>query len=56
MDWLTKLYVRFTAVNRGQTMAEYGLILAAVAVACIVAYKALGTDINTLLTTVGADL
>ena len=56
MDWLTKLYVRFTAVNRGQTMAEYGLILVTVAVVAFAAYQTFGTDISTMVFSLAADL
>jgi pilus assembly protein Flp/PilA len=33
----------------GQTMAEYGLILALVAIAAITAWTLLGTNINTVI-------
>ena len=40
----------------GQTMAEYALILAAVAVVVFVGYQTMGTTITTLLTTVDGKL
>jgi pilus assembly protein Flp/PilA len=42
--------------EKGQGMAEYGLILALVAVATIAAFTALGTGINGLLGTVKGSL
>lgn len=37
----------------GQGMVEYGLILALIAVACIAALTALGTNVKTLFTGLG---
>jgi Flp pilus assembly pilin Flp len=37
---------------QGQTMTEYALIMAAIAIVAIVAYTALGTTIVTLVTNV----
>ncbi len=47
--FLTNLYLRAIAVRdreEGQAMAEYGIILALIAVICIVAVTAIGTDVN----------
>ena len=55
MNSITKLFVRISE-SKGQTMAEYALIMAAVAVVAIVAYNTLGGDIVTLVNTVGSDL
>jgi pilus assembly protein Flp/PilA len=35
---------------KGQSLAEYGLILALVAVFCIIALRTLGTNISTMMT------
>jgi Flp pilus assembly pilin Flp len=65
MDFLTKTYVRVTEFRRqivrgqmfrGQTMTEYALIMAAIAVAVYATYQALGTDIKTLVGSVSSDL
>jgi len=56
IDLIRKLYVKAGVFGRGQTMAEYALILAAVAVIVFVGYLALGTTITTLLTTVDTNL
>jgi Flp pilus assembly pilin Flp len=52
MDILRKLYVKGSEFVRGQTMTEYALILAAVAVVVYAGYQTLGTTINAALTAV----
>ena len=42
--------------QRGQAMAEYALILAAVAVVVYVGYEVMGTTITTLLSTIDTKL
>jgi Flp pilus assembly pilin Flp len=56
MDKLTRMFVRTTKGDRGQTMAEYALIMAAVAVIVFIAYEKMGTTITTLLGTVNTQL
>jgi len=56
MDLLRKLSVKADELARGQTMAEYALILAAVAALAFAGYQALGTTISTLMTTVDGEL
>lgn len=50
---MTKFYVMLQSMlaekEEGQGMAEYGLILALVAVVCVVGFRALGGNINTLV-------
>lgn len=53
-DRLLKVLSRRT--ERGQTMTEYALILAAVAIVAIVGYLALGSAVTTLITSVVACL
>ena len=53
---ITKMAVRAREFSRGQTMAEYALIMAAVAVVVFVGYQTMGTTITTLLTTVDSSL
>lgn len=53
---VTKLYVQARESLRGQTMTEYALILAAVAVAALVAYRTLGSNVSTLASNVASDL
>jgi Flp pilus assembly pilin Flp len=52
----TRLYVKANDFARGQTMAEYALILAAVAVVVYVGYQTMGTTITTLLGSVDTSL
>ena len=56
MSAVVKLVVRAREFNRGQTMAEYALILAAVAVVVFVGYQTMGTTITTLLSSVDGSL
>ena len=60
MKLLTKLYVRVCEFHRGfgkgQTMTEYALILAAVAVVVFVTYEVMGQDISALVNSVDSDL
>ena len=56
MDYLRHLYISIRESSRGQTMTEYALILAAVAVVVYAGYQTLGTTINGLLTTVDSQL
>jgi Flp pilus assembly pilin Flp len=59
MNVLTKLYSRIVEAKRnqrGQTMTEYVLIIAAIAVAGYIAYEGLETGINGLIVKVTASL
>jgi len=56
MDLIRKLYIKADGFARGQAMAEYALILAAIAVIVYVAYQTMGTTITTMLTTVDTKL
>jgi len=56
MDLIRKLYVKADSFARGQTMAEYALILAAVAVIVYAGYQTMGTTITTLLSSVDTKL
>lgn len=50
---------KFTAMmkdEKGQALAEYGLILALIAVACVVTLGLLGTNISATLTSITAAL
>ena len=55
-NMFTKLYLKANDFARGQTMAEYALILAAVAVVVYVGYQTMGTTITTLLSSVDTSL
>ena len=56
MHKITKLVVRVREFGRGQTMTEYALILAAVAVVVVVGYQTMGSTITSLLTNVDSQL
>jgi Flp pilus assembly pilin Flp len=56
MDKLTRMFVKVREAQEGQTMAEYALILAAVAVVVFIGYQLMGTTITTLLSSVDGKL
>jgi Flp pilus assembly pilin Flp len=56
MDMITRMFVKVREYGRGQTMTEYALILAAVAVVVFVGYQTMGTTIGSLLTNVDSQL
>lgn len=55
-EWQVKAREWHKARSKGQTMTEYALILAAIAVVVYITYKTLGNDINTLVTAIDSDL
>jgi Flp pilus assembly pilin Flp len=56
MDLVKKAYVKANEFARGQTMAEYALILAAVAIVVYIGYQLMGTTITTMLTSVDGNM
>ena len=56
MQLLTLMFVKAREWHKGQTMTEYALILAAVAVVVFVTYEVMGQDINTLVNNVDKTL
>jgi Flp pilus assembly pilin Flp len=56
VNYITKLVVRIRESEKGQTMTEYVLIIAAIAVAGYIAYQGLEGGINTIITNVTATL
>jgi Flp pilus assembly pilin Flp len=56
MDKITGMLVKVREYQRGQTMAEYALILSAVAVVVFIGYETMGTTITTLLSSVDGKL
>lgn len=46
----------FRRAKKGQSLAEYGLILALIAIVCIVALTFLGNQISTALNSIGNQL
>jgi len=53
---MTNVFARFVKNESGATAIEYGLIAALIAVACITAMKAIGTDLTGLFTKISAQL
>jgi Flp pilus assembly pilin Flp len=56
VNLLRNLSVKAIELARGQTMTEYALILAAVAVVVYVGYETMGSDISSLLGYVDSNL
>ena len=56
MNFINKLMVRVRESKKGQTMTEYVLIIAAIAVAGYIAYQGLEGGINTIISNVTATL
>lgn len=60
VNLLTMLYVKIRefhkTLSKGQTMTEYALILAAVAVVVFVTYEVMGQQINNLVNFIDSDL
>jgi Flp pilus assembly pilin Flp len=56
MSTVRNSIIQVCELNRGQTMAEYALILAAVAVVVYVGYQTMGTTITGLLSAVDTSL
>ena len=60
MNFLTTMYVKVrefhTGLSKGQTMTEYALILAAVAVVVFVTYEVMGQGITALVNFIDSDL
>jgi pilus assembly protein Flp/PilA len=53
---MKNLFVRFVREEEGQDLIEYSLLAALIAVACIVAMKALAVNINGIFTKIGTAL
>jgi pilus assembly protein Flp/PilA len=51
-----KLLNRLQRDEKGAALVEYGMLVALIAVVCIVAVTALGTEVSTLFSTIASDL
>jgi Flp pilus assembly pilin Flp len=56
MERLIKWYERLQQYQKGQSMAEYALILTLVAVGAYAAYNTLGGDISSFVTKLAGDI
>ena len=55
-DMLTRMYVKAREHHMGQTMTEYALILAAIAIVVFITYEVMGQDISTMVNKVDSAL
>jgi Flp pilus assembly pilin Flp len=56
MKMIVKLLETIKGLRKGQTMTEYALIMAAVAIVVFATYQLMGNDIKSLVNTVNTDL
>lgn len=59
MATITRIYVRLNnrlACSRGQTMGEYALVMAGVAIVAFAAYQYLGSQISTAAHSIGGSV
>ena len=60
MEFVSKTLVKVRewhkGLSKGQTMTEYALIMAAVAVVVFVTYQTMGNDISSLVNKINTDL
>lgn len=56
MEFVTRMWVKVHDRTRAQTMTEYVLIIAAVALVALIAYKALGNAITNEISNVTSNL
>jgi len=53
---LTRMYVKVREHRKGQTMTEYALIMAAVAIVVYITYEIMGQDIGKLVNNIDSAL
>lgn len=60
MGLITRTFIRVReyhkGLSKGQTMTEYALILAAIAIVVFVTYEVMGQDITSLVNSIDTDL
>ena len=54
--YLLQLFNRFRRNEDGAALAEYGLLVALIAVVCVVAVTALGSQVNIAFSTIASQL
>jgi pilus assembly protein Flp/PilA len=54
--YLLQLFNRFRRNEEGAALAEYGLLVALIAVVCVVAVTALGSQVNIAFSTIASQL
>lgn len=53
--WAINNYVRLVEFQRAQTMTEYVMVLAAIAIAALIAFQSFGTTISTDVSNIASD-
>ena len=53
---MTRMYIKVWEYRKGQTMTEYALILAAVAIVAYVTYQVMGQDIGSMVSKIDTAL
>ena len=53
--WAIYNYVRLVEFQRAQTMTEYVMVLAAIAIAALIAFQSFGTTISTDVSNIASD-
>ncbi len=53
---MTKLLSRLWKDEEGATMVEYGLMVALIAVVCVIAVTAIGTNLKATFTSIGTSI
>lgn len=56
MQFIAGMYLKAREWGKGQTMTEYALILAAVAIVVFVTYEVMGQDIGSMVNTIDTAL
>jgi pilus assembly protein Flp/PilA len=56
MKYLTPAWKFLQAREDGATLAEYGLLLALIALVCVAAITALGTQISTMFSSIASSI
>ena len=56
MGFLTRMFLKARELRKGQTMTEYALILAAVAIVVFVTYQVMGQDIGSMVNKIDTSL
>ena len=53
--WAINNYVRLVEFQRAQTMTEYVMVMAAIAISALIAFQSFGTTISTDVSNIASD-
>jgi Flp pilus assembly pilin Flp len=56
MEFLTRMFVKARELPKGQTMTEYAMILAAVAIVVFITYQVMGQEIGSMVNKINTSL